>query len=211
MSTLAHREDLTIGPGGSLSKRDYFRERTGPYLLQGQKHFWSGDQDRAAAELQAAIKADSACGLAYLRLSLVQAWQFDYGGAVGSLDAGLRQRERMAPRWVNLLEAQRQLMLGSGHEAIDGFQNAVLDHRNDIDAWFGLGESLFHYGGWNGQSPQDSRPASSAWPSWTARSPRSTTTWWTSRFWRVTRPAPLSTSTGCPRTRRRRCAGSRSS
>jgi tetratricopeptide (TPR) repeat protein len=158
VSALAHREDLTIGPGGSLLSATTSASALG-HLLQGQKHFWSGDLERAAAELQAAIKADSGCGLAYLRLSLVQAWQFDYGGAVGSVDAGLGLRERMAPRWVNLLEAQRHLMLGSGREAIDGFQNAVLDHRDDIDAWFGLGESLFHYGSWNGQSPQDSRPA----------------------------------------------------
>ena len=158
VSALAHREDLTIGPGGSLLSATTSASALG-HLLQGQKHFWSGDLERAAAEFQAAIKADSGCGLAYMRLSLVQAWQFDYGAAVGSVDAGLGLRERMAPRWVNLLEAQRHLMLGSGREAIDGFQNAVLDHRDDIDAWFGLGESLFHYGAWNGQSPQDSRPA----------------------------------------------------
>ena len=158
VSALATREDLTIGPGGALLSATSSAAALG-HLLQGQAHFWRGDLDRAGMEFQAAILADSGCGLAYLRLSVVQAWQFEYGTAVGSIDAALDRRDRLGQRWVNLLEAQRHLLLGSGDSAIAGFQSAVLDHRNDIDAWFGLGESLFHYGGLSGQLPQDARPA----------------------------------------------------
>jgi tetratricopeptide (TPR) repeat protein len=158
VSALATREDLTIGPGGALLSATSSAAALG-HLLQGQAHFWRGDLDRAGAEFQAAIQADSGCGLAYLRLSVVQAWQFDYGTAVGSVDAALGRRDRLGQRWVNLLEAQRHLLLGSGDSAIAAFQSAVLDHRDDIDAWFGLGEALFHYGGLSGQSPQDAKPA----------------------------------------------------
>ena len=158
VSALATREDLTIGPRGALLSATSSASALG-HLLQGQAHFWRGDLDRAETEFHAAIEADSACGLAYLRLSVVQAWKFDYGAAVGSVDTALGRRDRMAPRWVSLLGAQRHLLLGSGDSAIAAFQNAVLDHRDDIDAWFGLGEALFHYGGLSGKSPRDAQPA----------------------------------------------------
>lgn len=158
VSTLANRENLTIGPGGALLSATSSASALG-HLLQGQAYFWRGDLDRSATEFRAAIQADSSCGVAYLRLSVVQAWQFDYGTAVATVETGIRRRDRLGQRWVTLLEAQRYLMLGYGDSAIAAFQGAVLDHRDDIDAWFGLGESLFHYGGLAGQVPSDAQPA----------------------------------------------------
>src|SRR2546423_96711 len=40
-----------------------------------------------------------------------------------------------------------------------GARGAVLDTRDDIDGWLGLGESLVHYAAFSGASPQDARPA----------------------------------------------------
>ena len=192
------------------SKRDYFRERTGP----------SAPRPEALLVRRPGSRSRGAPGRDQGRFCLRSGLSASEPGT--GMAVRLRRRGWELGRWAATARADGPTLGESaggsaptdarvGHEAIDGFQNAVLDHRNDIDAWFGLGESLFHYGGWNGQSPRTHVPALERVASWTARSPRSTTTWWTSRFWRVTRPAPLSTSTGCPRTRRRRCAGSRSS
>ncbi len=75
------------------------------------------------------------------------------------MDAGLRRADRLEPRWSQLLRAQRYLVLGYGDSAIATFQSAVLDDRDDVDGWLGLGESLVHYGGFSGASTQDARPA----------------------------------------------------
>src|SRR5262249_42895682 len=57
--------------------------------------------------------------------------------------------------------ARREFVLGNGEDAIAIFQDAVLDDRVnvDVDAWLGLGESLFHYAGYAGHSAADAQPA----------------------------------------------------
>lgn len=65
----------------------------------------------------------------------------------------------MAPRWTALLRAQRHYVLREGDSAITAFQTAVLEHQDDIDAWWGLAESLYHFAGFTGQSSTDSRAA----------------------------------------------------
>ena len=50
-------------------------------------------------------------------------------------------------------------MLGYGDSAIATYQSTVLDDRNDIDGWLGLGEALVHYAAFAGASTRDARPA----------------------------------------------------
>jgi tetratricopeptide (TPR) repeat protein len=156
--TVARREGLELGSAEAVLAATNVLPAVG-HLLQGQERFWSGDLDGAAGELGAAVAADSSCGLAYLRLSVVQAWRHDFPAALAAADEGLRRADALAPRWVQLLQAQRYLVLGYGDSAIATYQSAVLDDRDDIDGWFGLGEALFHYAGFSGASPRDARPA----------------------------------------------------
>ncbi len=60
---------------------------------------------------------------------------------------------------VARLKAQRHFVLGYGDSAIAAFQDAVLDDQTDIDAWYGLGEALFHFGAFAAHSPLDARAA----------------------------------------------------
>jgi tetratricopeptide (TPR) repeat protein len=158
IQALAYRENLDLG-----ARRAAFASASSAaalgHLLQGQIRFSAGDYDRAAAAYREAIHADSSCALAYLRLADVQGWRFDYSGALSALETGLRLRPELPARWVKLLEARRQFVLGRGEEAIAGFQDAVLDDRDDIDAWLGLGESLFHFAGYTGHDPMDAQGA----------------------------------------------------
>jgi hypothetical protein len=128
-------------------------------MLQAQAKFWANDLDGAAAELGAAVEADSSCGLAYQRLSAVNGWRHDYPAALAAVEAGLARAGRMAPRWAQLLRAQRYLVLGYSDSAIATYQSAVLDDRADVDGWFGLGEALVHNAAFAGASPLDARPA----------------------------------------------------
>jgi hypothetical protein len=156
--TLARRERLELGSAGAVLASTNVLPAIG-HMLQAQGKFWTGDLDAAAEELRAAVAADSNCGLAYQRLSVVEAWRHDFPAALGAAEAGLGRDDRLAPRWVQLLQAQRYLVLGYGDSAIAKYQSAVLDDRDDIDGWFGLGEALFHYAGFSDASPRDARPA----------------------------------------------------
>jgi len=156
--TVARREGLELGAAGAVLASTNVMPAVG-HMMQAQQKFWADDLTGAASELNAAVEADSSCGLAYLRLSEVERWQHDYPAALDAVEAGLRRTDRMAPRWAQLLKAQRYLVLGYGDSAIATFQSAVLDERDDVDGWLGLGEALVHYGGISGASTQDARPA----------------------------------------------------
>lgn len=155
---LAEREGL--GTGG---RRSLFAATRSPaalgYLVQGQRRFWTGDFRGAADAFTAAVAADSDCGLAYHRLSVAEEWAHDWNAALRTVAAGLDRRDRIAPRWVALLRGRYYYLTGQGDSAIATFQEAVLDHRDDVDAWMGLAESLFHFGGYAGHRLADARPA----------------------------------------------------
>ncbi len=155
---LANREELDLGARKAMFSSTSSTTALG-HLLQGQASFTSGDYDAAAAAYRRAIEADSLCGLAYLRLSEVEGWRYQYGSALKVAEAGLRLRDRIPARWTNLLGAQRYAVLGIGDSAIAAFQDAVLDDRQNVDAWLGLGEALFHLGAYSGHSAMDALPA----------------------------------------------------
>jgi tRNA A-37 threonylcarbamoyl transferase component Bud32 len=155
---LIDRERLLTGPQRALLDATSSIVTFGR-LIEGQRRFWNGDFAAAATILRAAIVADTACGLAYYRLSVAQTWQHDYAAGLATVGAGLARRSQLAPRAVTLLRALRQYELRDGDSAIVAFQNAVLEKRDDIDAWLGLGEALFHFGSATGHRPEDAEPA----------------------------------------------------
>ncbi len=125
------------------------------HLRKGQARFWAGDLDAATAAYRAAIEADSDLALAYHRLSVTQTWQSDYPAARRAVEAGLARSDRFSPHWRQLLEAQRYYVMRYADSAIAGFQALVVDHPRMADAWYGLGESLYHFAGIAGHEPID--------------------------------------------------------
>jgi tetratricopeptide (TPR) repeat protein len=158
IGALAERERLDVGASRAAFTCTSSAAALG-HLLQGQAKFWAGDYDGASSSYREAIEADSTCGLGYLRLSDVDGWRYDYSDALTTVDAGIRRNPTLPSRWVQLLRARREFVLGNGEDAIAMFQDAVLDDRSDIDAWLGLGESLFHYAAYAGHSAADAQPA----------------------------------------------------
>ncbi len=156
--TVARHEGLELGGAGAVLASTNVMPAIG-HLLQGQRMFWASDLAGASTELHAAVEADSSCGLAYLRLAEDERTRHEFAAALEAVDAGLRRSDRLAPRWTQLLRAERYLVLGYGDSAIATFQSAVLDDRNDVDGWLGLGEALVHYAGFSGAATQDARPA----------------------------------------------------
>ncbi len=155
---LAVRERLDLGSRKAVFAATSSTAAVGQ-LIQGQIHVWRGDHDAAAAAFRAAVAADSGCGLAYHRLSVAEWWRHDFPASFAALEAGLGRGDQIAPRWRDLMEAQRYFVLGYGDSAIAAFQDVVLNEPDEIDGWLGLGEALYHFGGFAGYSPQDARPA----------------------------------------------------
>ena len=155
---LTSREGSALGSAATLFSATSSAEAVG-YLLQGQQKFWGGDYDGAASAFGRAIAADSACGLAYHRLSVAELWNHDFAEALRAADAGLRRGRQLSPRWVSLLQAQRQYALRQGDSAAAAFQRTVLNYPDDIDGWLGLGDVLFHFAGMAPNIPMDSERA----------------------------------------------------
>ena len=153
---LARRERLDLGAGRAILAATTSATAVGQ-LLQAYTRFRLGDLDAAATALRSAIEADSTCGLAYLRLSVVQTWRHDDSSALAAVDAGLARGNPEDRQSLARLRAQRHFVLGYGDSAIAAFQDAVLDDQNDIDAWYGLGEALFHFGAFAAHSPLDAK------------------------------------------------------
>jgi tetratricopeptide (TPR) repeat protein len=158
VNVLARREELDLGAGRAILAATTSASAAGQ-LLQAYSRFRVGDLDAAAAALRSAIDADSTCGLAYHRLSVVQTWLHDDSSALAAVDAGLARSNPLDRQSLARLKAQRHFVLGYGDSAIAAFQDAVLDDQTDIDAWYGLGEALFHFGAFAAHSPLDARAA----------------------------------------------------
>jgi tetratricopeptide (TPR) repeat protein len=158
VNVLARRERLDLGARRAILAATTSATAVGQ-LLQAYSHFRLGDLDAAAAALRSAVEADSTCGLAYHRLSVIHTWRHDDSSALAAVDAGLARSDRLDRQSLARLKAQRHFLLGQGDSAIAAFQDAVLDDETDIDAWYGLGEALFHFGAFAAHSPLDARAA----------------------------------------------------
>ncbi len=158
LNVLVRRERLDLGASRAILAGTSSATAAGQ-LLQAYSRFSLGDLEAAAAAIRSAINADSNCGLAYHRLSVIQTLQHDDTSALAAVDAGLARGGHLDRQSLGRLKAQRQFVLGYGASAIAAFQDAVLDDNTDIDAWYGLGEALFHFGAFAAHSPVDARAA----------------------------------------------------
>lgn len=158
VSLLARRHGLDLGRRGEIAAATPSHVAR-VQLLLGQRRFWDGDLDGAAAAFRQAIEADSAAGVAYHRLSVVEHWRWNYGNALEVLRAGLGRRGEMDPRRARLLEAQRHYVLNQADSTVEAFQQVVSDLPESPDGWLGLGEALFHFGGIAGHCPLEARSA----------------------------------------------------
>jgi tetratricopeptide (TPR) repeat protein len=150
---IAERDSLALGVQEPLlsSTSSAFALR---HLIDGQRKFWRSDFDGAVTAFQSAIAEDSACALAYHRLSVAEIWRHDFPRALAAAEAGLK-RHPSASRWSELLEGQRHYARRDGRNSIEAFQQSVRDDPANIDGWLGLGEALFHLGWFAGHAPSD--------------------------------------------------------
>jgi len=118
------------------------------------------DTDEAAAQLDSALAADPTLLLAYDRRAVVEEWRHLWPRrALGFVEAGLRQGGDIPSRWTALLEAQRYFSLSLADSAIRAFHLLRSDHPDDVDAWLGYAEALYHFGPFVGSRGEEALAA----------------------------------------------------
>jgi DNA-binding SARP family transcriptional activator/tetratricopeptide (TPR) repeat protein len=127
--------------------------------LDGEHRFQNGAFAPAVEAYRRAVAEDTTFGIAYYRLSVAADWAShptlptEALGKAVALSANLPEYEQ---RLVRALAAWRH---GRGDEAIRLYRIAVSEYPEDAEAWYQLGEALYHTGPAYGQSVLEARPA----------------------------------------------------
>ena len=119
--------------------------------LEGQSAFRYGNHKAAIGAFERAVEADSSFALAYYRLSVAAGWighlKLSHRAArqIADLSEELPERDR------RLIRAWRAFLKGRMEEAERLYRLLVNEYPSDSDAWYLLGETLFHFGGTRGR------------------------------------------------------------
>ena len=113
--------------------------------LAGEQVYRLGLWDSAQASFRRATEADSTFALAQYRLAMAYGWGGGYNNAAASKASALAEQysDRLPPRERTLVRAYRMFQQGNV-AAADTMRAFLATHPGDPDAWYLLGESMFH-------------------------------------------------------------------
>ena len=125
--------------------------------LQGERELRGGRYFDAMERFQAAVDADPSFALAYYRLAAAAA-----GCALPDLarefaDRSHQHRARLSPHDHLVLSAQRAWLDGAVGEAESLYNTITGTYPDDVEAWFHLGDLLFHLNPLRGRSAAEAR------------------------------------------------------
>ena len=152
----------SAGPGARLARLAALTTGSLPALkayLQGESHLRAGRYFDAMDCLQRAVSSDPTFALAHYRLAAAAA-----GSAMPELarriaEQGAGHRERLSGHDRLLFDAQRAWLSGAVGEAEAHYNTITGTHPDDVEAWFLLGDLLFHSNPLRGRSAAEARPA----------------------------------------------------
>jgi DNA-binding SARP family transcriptional activator/TolB-like protein len=125
--------------------------------LRGERELRDGRYFDAMEAFQAAVDADRSFALAYYRLA---------GSAAGCVlpelaremaDRGFEHRERLSPHDQLVFGAQRAWLHGAVADAESLYNTIIGTYPDDLEAWFHLGDLLFHCNPLRGRSSAEAR------------------------------------------------------
>ena len=127
--------------------------------LEGEGAFRRGNFDEAVQAFQRAVADDSLYALAYYRLSVAAEWATRPEVSEEAAETAGRLANRLSLRDQTLLEAAAAWRRGHFDEAERRYRSIVGTYPDDVEAWFQLGEILFHANGLRGRSFEESEDA----------------------------------------------------
>jgi tetratricopeptide (TPR) repeat protein len=125
--------------------------------LEGETAIRANQFDLAVDALHRAISADTAFGLAYYRLSIAEEWQTHASEAIRAAEQAVRHSDRLSSHDRELLaavDAERR-----GDMRSESMLRSILaTYPDDYEAWWQLGEILFHFAPVAGRPIADAEP-----------------------------------------------------
>ena len=126
------------------------------YLL-GERELRAGRYFDAMEGFQAALDADPSFALAYYRLAAACAGCALPDVAREVADRGAEHQERLSPHDRLVFEAQRAWLHGAVERAEALYGTITGTYPEDVEAWFHLGDLLFHSNPLRGRSATEAR------------------------------------------------------
>ncbi len=126
------------------------------YLL-GERELRAGRYFDAMEGFQAALDADPSFALAYYRLAAAAAGCALPDVAREVADRGAGHEERLSPHDRLVFEAQRAWLHGAVDRAEALYGTITGTYPDDVEAWFHLGDLLFHSNPLRGRSASEAR------------------------------------------------------
>ncbi len=149
-----------VGPGTRLTRLAALTtdslDALRAYLL-GERELRAGRYFDAMEGFQAAVEADPSFALAHYRRAAAAA-----GCALPDLarefaDQGYEHRDRLSPHDQLVFRAQRAWLHGAVSEAEALYHTSTGTYPDDVEAWFHLGDLLFHSNPLRGRSAVEAR------------------------------------------------------
>ena len=114
--------------------------------LQGERALRVGQYQEAVEALRRAVDVDSSFALAWYRLSVAYEWLTRDDLVRYAAEQAYRHSSRLSEHDRLLLEAAVAARRGDVVQAEELYNTIVGSYPGDVEAWFQLGEILFHYG-----------------------------------------------------------------
>ncbi|HYO46293.1 MAG TPA: tetratricopeptide repeat protein [Gemmatimonadota bacterium] len=128
--------------------------------LNGERAFRAGEYGAATEAFQRAVDEDSLFALAYYRLAAAAEYSALRGDIpMWATEKALQHSDRLSARDRTLLDASLAFRRGDADEGEKLYRSYLGRYPDDVQAWFDLGEILYHLNILRGRPPTEAREA----------------------------------------------------
>jgi DNA-binding SARP family transcriptional activator/TolB-like protein len=130
-------------------------------FLQGEDRYRRGQYEKALEALEEAVALDPSFALAYYRGALSSLWigSPDFDVARDWIRGAMAHKDRLPEQEQLLIRALDAFLAGKPLTAERLYRQILVAQPENVEAWFNLGEVLFHYGPVMGREPAASLQA----------------------------------------------------
>ena len=127
--------------------------------LTGESEYRASQWDRAMSSFKQAVLLDSTFALAHYRLGSAAEWAAAFGEVERASEAAHRLRGRLSDHDRDLVNAFYAWTHGDAATAEELYREITDRHPEDAEAWYRLGEVLYHYNAVRGRPSTEAKAA----------------------------------------------------